>query len=59
MVRGEIPALRACMMEGNILEETFDTLIESLAHHGPVLARIKVNLLFCGPFVCFTKEQSW
>ena len=39
-IRG-IPSLRA--MEGNVLEETFDSLIESLAHHGPVLARVKVN----------------
>ena len=30
-------------MEGSVLEETFDSLIESLAHHGPVLARVKVN----------------
>ena len=35
------PQLRA--MEGRVLEETFDSLIESLAHHGPVLARVKVN----------------
>lgn len=52
MEKGEFP-LCARMMEGNVLEETFDSLIESLAHHGPVLARIKVNLLSCDPSVRF------
>ena len=40
------PQLRA--MEGSVLEETFDSLIENLVHHGPVLARVKVNY----PVVC-------
>ena len=48
------PQLRA--MEGSVLEETFDSLIESLAHHGPVLARIKVTypvVYMCEPWLHF------
>ena len=53
---GGKPSLRA--MEENVLEETFDSLIESLAHHGPVLARIKVNYPITRTLVTFSVLAS-